>query len=476
MKDLREWLQQMSDIGQLKEIRGADPDLEIGIITELNGKRRGPALLFDEIKGYPKGYRLLSGAILNAHRLSLSFGFPKIDTDQAFVSHMEGRFTEYERKSPNFPPREVREAPLLKNRLFDGEVDLLKFPAPKWHEHDGGRYLGTGCVVITRDPDSGNVNFGSYRLMVHDKKTLALHISSAHHGAINLKKYHAMGKPAPIAVSFGHHPLFMVVSGLGLPYATSEYQFLGAVAGEAVPVVRGEVTGLPIPAQSEFAIEGFSPTDEFREEGPFGEYTGYYASGRGKEPILEVEAVYHRDDPIILGAPPGRPPHDYSYAATLMKSVNIKEALVQSGIPDVKGVWYHEAAGVNFFAVVSIRQRYPGHSRQAGYIASQCPAAACHLGRYMVVVDDDIDPSNLEEVIWAIGTRSNPERDIEVMHDMYSSPLDPIYPRKGALAFGSRAIIDACKPFDWLSDFPKVAQSSPEARKKVMEKWKEVFS
>jgi 4-hydroxy-3-polyprenylbenzoate decarboxylase len=108
MKDLRAWLKQIEEIGQLKEVRGADPDLEIGIMTELNGKRRGPALLFDEIKGYPRGYRLLTGAILNAQRLSLSFGFPKIDTDQAFVSQMEGRFTEYERKSPDFPPQEVR--------------------------------------------------------------------------------------------------------------------------------------------------------------------------------------------------------------------------------------------------------------------------------------------------------------------------------------------------------------------------------
>ena len=475
MKDLRSWLKEIEGLGQLQYVDGADPNLEIGIITELNCKRRGPALLFDNIRGYPKGFRILTSAILNAQRLSLTLGYRDITTDQELVSRLEGKMIEFERRSVEFPAREVSDSPVLENRLLGDDVNLFKFPAPKWHEYDGGKYLGTGCIVVTRDPDSGTVNFGSYRLMVHDKKTLTLHISSAHHGAINVKKYHSKGMPAPIAVSLGHHPLYLVMSGLGIPYGISEYKFLGALTGEPASVIRGEITSLPIPAESEFALEGFSPPDEFREEGPFGEYTGYYASGRSKEPILQVKAVYHRNDPINLGALPGRPPHDYSYVSSLMKSVNVKESLKKDGVTDVKGVWYHEAAGVNFFVVVSIRQRYPGHARQAAYVTSQCQAAACHLGRYVVVVDDDIDPTDLEEVIWAIGTRSNPEKDIDIIRNTYSSPLDPIYPKQGKIAFGSRAIIDACRPYDWINDFPKVAQSSPEERLKVLSKWKELF-
>jgi UbiD family decarboxylase len=158
-----------------------------------------------------------------------------------------------------------------------------------------------------------------------------------------------------------------------------------------------------------------------------------------------------------------------------MKSISVKESLVKDGIPDVKGVWYHEAAGVNFFVVVSIRQRFPGHARQAGFMAAQCQAAANHLGRYVVVVDDDIDPTDLNEVIWAIGTRSNPEKDIDIMRNSYSSPLDPIYPDQGKIFFGSRAVIDACKPYDWIRSFPKVVQSSPAEKQQVIDKWPEIF-
>ena len=475
MEDLRSWLREVEDLGQLKRVSGADPNLEIGIMTEINGQRRGSVLLFDDIPGFPRGFRILTGSILNAQRLGLTLGYRDIANDHELISRLEGKMIEFERKASQYQVREVSEGPVLQNRYRGADVDLLTLPAPKWHEHDGGKYLGTGCIVITKDPDSGRINFGSYRLMVQDKKTVTLHISSAHHGAINVKKYHDRGEAAPIAVSLGHHPLYLVISGMGIPYGISEYEFLGAVRGTPVSVIRGEITGLPFPAASEIVLEGFCPPHESREEGPFGEYTGYYASGRDKEPILDVQALYHRDDPINLGAPPGRPPHDYSYVNCLMKSVSVKESLVKDGIPDIKGVWYHEAAGVNFFVVVSIRQRYPGHARQAAFVAAQCQAAGNHLGRYVVVVDDDVDPTDLNEVIWAIGTRSNPERDIDIIRNTYSSPLDPIYPKQAKIFFGSRAIIDACRPYDWIRDFPRVVQSSPEQKQKVINKWREIF-
>jgi UbiD family decarboxylase len=354
----------------------------------------------------------------------------------------------------------VNQGPVLENQLFGDDIDLLKFPAPKWHEHDGGNYIGTGCVVMTRDPDSGQVNLGCYRVMAQDEKNVTVQISSAHHGAINLKKYRDRNEPAPVAVSFGHHPIYLVIGGLGVPYRVSEYAYLGAMFGEPVPVVSGKMTGLPIPADSEFAIEGFCLPNQSRNEGP----------------LLDVKAVYFRNDPINLGSPPGRPPHDYSYMYSLIRSVMVKESLVRDGVQDVRGVWFHEVAGVNFFAVVSIKQRFPGHARQAAYLTAQCQAAAGHLGRYVVVVDDDIDPSNLADVVWAMGTRTNPEADIDLVRNTYSSTLDPIYPKGPRKFFGSRAIIDATRPYDWIEDFPKVAESSAEEKQKVIKKWKELFS
>ena len=475
MHDLRSWLQEVERLGNLKRVQGADPNLEIGIITELNCRRQGPALLFDSIPGFPQGRRILTGTILDAPRLGLTLGHRGVDSSEELVARLEGKMTEYEHASANFPPREVANGPVFENQGFGDDINLRQFPAPKWHEHDGGNYIGTGCVVMTKDPDSGRVNVGCYRVMVQDEKSVTVQISSAHHGAINLKKYRDRNEPAPVAVSFGHHPIYLVIGGIGIPYRVSEYAYLGAMLGEPVPVVFGKVTGLPIPADSEFAIEGFCPPNQFCSEGPFGEFTGYYGSGEEQEPVLEVKAVYFRNDPINLGAPPGRPPHDYSYMYSLIRSVMVKESLVKDGLPDVRGVWFHEVSGVNFFAVVSIKQRFPGHARQAAYMTAQCQAAAGHLGRYVVVVDDDIDPSNLADVIWAMGTRTNPEKDIDLLRNTYSSTLDPVYPKGARKFFGSRAVIDACRPYDWIEDFPRVAESSEAEKQKVLKKWKELF-
>lgn len=476
MDDLQSWLREIEACGKLKLVEGADPHLEIGIITELNCRRRGPALLFDNIRGFPKGRRILTGALLDAQRLGLALGYRDLDSDQDLVSRLEGKLTDYELRSSAFAPREVGAGPVLQNQVYGKDINLLTFPAPKWHEHDGGSYIGTGCIVVTKDPDSGRVNFGAYRIMLQDERSVTVQITSAHHGAINLRKFHSRGEPAPVAVSFGHHPIYLIIGGIGIPYRVSEYDYLGAMTGEPVPVIRGKITGLPIPSDSELALEGFCRPNEVRREGPFGEFTGYYASGEGEEPVLRAEAVYFRDDPINLGSPPGRPPHDYSYMYSLIRSVMVKESLVKDGVPDVKGVWYHEVAGVNFFAVVSIRQRYPGHARQAAYVAAQCQAAACHLGRYVVVVDDDIDPANLADVIWAVATRTNPERDIDILRNTFSSSLDPTRRDATAGFFGSRAVIDACRPYDWIDKFPPVAESSDEAKQKVMNKWKHLFS
>jgi 4-hydroxy-3-polyprenylbenzoate decarboxylase len=292
---------------------------------------------------------------------------------------------------------------------------------------------------------------------------------------MDIGKYHARGEPAPVAVSLGHHPLFLILGGMTLPHGLSEYQYVGAIAGEPVPVIEGRVTGLPIPAAGELAIEGLCHPNDLRDEGPFGEFHGYYSGDRGRALALRVRTAYHRDDPINLGAMPGVPPHDYTYMTCVLKSAMVSASLKRAGLVGIRGVWYQEAAAGDFFIVVAIRQRYAGHARQVANVAAQCQTTGSAPGRYVVVVDDDIDPTNLEEVVWAIGTRSNPERDIEILRNTYSSPVDPMYGRGGTGAFGSRAIIDACRPFDSIDRFPRVARAGIEARQSVAERWRRLL-
>jgi len=248
-----------------------------------------------------------------------------------------------------------------------------------------------------------------------------------------------------------------------------EYEFIGGIRGEAFEMVEGEYSGLPIPAHAEIVIEGDVHFDNPKVEGPFGEWTGYYASAERAEPWVEVKRLYHRNDPIILGSPPGRPPAELGWYRSYLRSALIWDEMEKAGVPDVKGVWLTVSGGSRLMMAVAIKQRYPGHAKQAAVIASQCHAGA-YLGRFVVVVDDDIDPSNTDDVIWAMCTRCEPTEDIDILRRCWSGPLDPIiHPTKKG--FNSRAIIDATRPYEWMKDFPPVAESSKEVLDATAKKW-----
>lgn len=470
IRDLRDWLLQVDELGELRRMDGADWDLEIGTITEINTRKSdAPALLFDRIEGYPQGFRVVTSALTTCRRLALTLGVPPVSTSPELIEELQGKPNQWETQAADYPPRDVAAGAVTQNVLGPDEIDLFRFPAPKWHEQDGGRYIGTGCLVITKDPDSGQVNLGAYRVMVHEKGMLGVHILASHHGRIHMEKYHARNQPCPVAVSFGHDPALLYAAGLEIPAGTGEYNYVGAIKGEAVEVFQGELTGLPIPAGAEIVAEGFCPPGETRPEGPFGEWHGYYAGGRKPEPVINVERLYYRNDPIILGAPPGRPPHDYSYMKCIGRSVLLREALVKAGIPEVRGVWAHEAGDSRILLIVSIRQQYPGHARQAALIASQCSVGAA-VSRYIIVVDEDIDPCNTHDVLWAVCTRSDPEKDIDLLRRTPGGSGDPVF-RPPRLGLTSKAIIDACKPFEWMNEYPQVVESSRAYRDKIRKKW-----
>ncbi len=469
-EDLRAWLERMEKEKELKKLDGVHWDLEIGNLTALNSQRLdAPALLFDNIADYPPGFRLLTGAILTPRRVALTLGLPADVPEKELIAAARKKLQGWLENLDKFKPRTVKEGPVLENIKKGNEINVLQFPSPKWHRKDVGRYIGTGHCIITRDPDTGEVNMGTYRVMVHDAKTLGFHISPAKHGRLNFEKYHARGERSPILLSIGHHPLVFATSTLSLPYGT-EYNYLGAMKDEPVEVIEEEVTGLPMPADSEIVIAGWCPPGQTRPEGPFGEYTGYYASGERPNPIIEVERVYYRNNPIMNGAPPSRPPYDASYYLTLIGSLLIELELAKLGVPDVKGVWTHEICA-SYFVVISLKQRFAGHPKQAALYASEIAARGGMGGRYVVVVDEDIDATDIRQVLWAMCTRSDPERDVDIIRRTRSSPLDPIIKKPAAGLFSSRAFIDACRPWEWRDQFPEVIELDED----VVERLKERF-
>ena len=320
-RDLRDWIADVDRIGELKVLHGADWDVEIGTITEM-GHHRGEhshALLFDDIKGYPKGYRVLSNTMNTTKRLALTLHQDTIYTRIEFVREIKNRITNIK----YIPPEYVEDGPILENVFKDGDIDMWKFPTPKWHELDGGRYIGTGSIDITRDPDTGWVNLGTYRVMIHDRDTLGFYISPGKQGRIMREKYFAKGQPCKVAVSFGQDPLIYLAGGTEVPNGVSEYDWVGGLQGRPVQVIKGDYTGLPIPAHAEIVVEAEALPGQNRAEGPFGEWTGYYASDVRPEPIMKVKRLYHRNNPILLGAPPTRPPCEFNYMRCFVRSAMI---------------------------------------------------------------------------------------------------------------------------------------------------------
>ena len=469
---LRSFLAKAEALGEIKHIKDADWNLEIGALTETVAELipEPPALLFDEIKGYPKGFRILSLPTASRVRMALALGLPPDTPAMDMVRHTARRL----RDAPAVPPREVATGPVMQNIMRDNEVDVLRFPAQFGHRKDGGRYIGTGSTVLQRDPDTGWINMATYRMQVHEKNLLGIWHNPGQQGRTICEKYWKQGKACPVAATFGGDFLVFMLAYMKFPWGVSELERAGGVLGHPVDVIQGPLTGLPIPAHAEIAIEGEIPPPEVeaRDEGPFGEYTGYYSGGSlytGKpQPVIRVKAVYWRNDPILLSMSPqwpGAPHHSVRFN-------NYMDQLEAAGVPGVKGVYVHSG----YFVVIAIEQRYPGHDRQAGMAA--CGVAAHYDGRFVVIVDDDIDPSNMKEVMWAMTTRCEPDEDIQITSGLRGTPLDPrMDPERKAKGphTSSRAIIYATRPYNWRNQFPMVNRIDQDQREAIVKKYGNVL-
>jgi len=470
-KDLRNWLDSVAAIGELNTITGAEPQEEIGGIVDLYQRKMGnPAILFDEVPGFPRGYRILANFLTSVPRINIALGLKP----DASIKELIGWWRTYMRDQPAFKPVEVNGGPILENVTQDGAVDITRIPTPKWHEHDGGNFIGTGCMVVMKDPDSGWINFGTYRVQSHAPGVATLMMSPGKHGRIIMEKYHARGKPCPVAVVVGMHPAMLMIGGLEIPYGKNEYEAVGGLLGEPVEIINMPRTGLPVPANAEIAFEGLIHPNDKILEGPLGEWTGYYAGGQREEPAIRIETLMHRDNPILLGAIPAVPPNDNTFYLGTYRCGAVWSQLEAAGIPGVQGVWAHEAGGSRMWLTVSIKQMYGGHAKQAGLIASQCHGGA-YTNRWTIVVDDDIDPSNTNDVIWAMCTRFDPREGMEMIRGCWSSHLDPMCYDGDTDRRNARLVIDACKPFNRRDTFPIVARSSKELDERIKAKWSHVL-
>jgi UbiD family decarboxylase len=458
--DLRNWLDQIAAIGEIETVRGANWKDEIGAITHAHVRKLEavPALLFDDIVDYPTGFRVLANPLNSSRRLAISANLdPDID-DRRITEAFRG----FGRDGKLVAPRTVKEGPILENVRSKGDVNLYEFPTPVWHAEDHARYIGTGSVCITSDPEFTWTNCGTYVAGILDKNLLVTGIGLGKHARMHREEWWKQGKPCPMVFVFGSHPILPLLAGMEIPWGVSELDYAGGLFERPVDVIKSDLTGLPIPAHAEIVVEGYSHQGETGERGRWGEWSGYYSDGRPDEATMRVERIYYRNNPILLGI---TPESMVNYGGVL-RSGQIWNQVEAAGLPDVVGVWSHM---FRYFTVIAIRQRYPGHARQAGLLVSQCQAGA-YYSKFIVVVDEDIDGSDLREVMWAICSRTDPGPALQILDRCWDARIDPAIPpdRKG---LSTRVIIDACRPYEWKSRFPDMVTIPEGVLSNINKKW-----
>ena len=472
-RDVREFIAAIEKIGQLKRISAeVSRNEEMGAVTYMYNHRVGaPALLFEKIKGCPPGFRALWNQLGSSNdRFALAIG----ESTGLSANELIRRFKE--RSDRRIAPVMVdpKDAPVNAHHMRGNDIDVTRFPAARHWALDGGEYIGTCDATITRDPEGGWLNVGCYRQMLQSKNEVGLFLAGGRDARLHIERNWAMGKPCEVVACWGIDPVLFMTASQSFPL--SELDYAGGLAGRPIELVPGEATSLPYPARAEIVMEGVIPPGSERAEGPFGEFTGYYAKPPGPAFLMQVKAVHYRDNPILTHALMADyyPANECALVRSLGRSARIWSDLERLGIPGIKGIYCHPAAaGGLAMTIISIEQRYAGHAKQVLALAAQCPAGA-YFSKWIIAVDEDVDPTDINQVLWAMATRCHPATGIDFMRDTYSTFLDPSQNPVENRQFGSKALINACKDYRFIKEFSprtKVRRSTYEA---VRRRWKEL--
>jgi len=465
--DLRDFVAKCELVGQLKRVKAeVDWDLEISHVAKVVEEKSGPALLFEKIKGYTSP--VLTGAFGTTQRLAIILGkdpnLSMVQLTREWVDTAVKALT---------PAKEVKDGPIFENILEGDKIDTFAFPSPKFYELDGGRYFGTAVFMVIQDPETGDINLGTYRMGILDEKSVGVQILKGKKADRIMKKYAKQGKKMPACAIIGGDPLH-IFAGAATIKAKSGYDVVSSLRGEPVEIVKGQVTGLPIPAAAEIVLEGEIDPTQLRNEGPFGEYTGYYTEELIKpipKPALDVKRIYYRNNPILWETSVGRPVGDQHILYAFTRNASLWTDLTKMEIPGIKSVYTLPEGSGRFIVVVSVQQMYPGHADQIG-----AAVIASNTGTYgikmVIIVDDDIDADDLPRVWWALGTRYNPLRGTQLINRGRSTPLDPAIGADENKFITSRVILDATIPFDWKIKPTEIALNQ-DMFNKVKARWKE---
>ncbi|MCL2492913.1 MAG: UbiD family decarboxylase [Clostridiales bacterium] len=421
-RDLRDFIAKLEEEGELLRItEEVDWNLEIGAVSRglCDLETRGinaPAVLFENIKDYPGG-KFFTNSLSSFRRYAIALGMDKSTDRMDLVHTFEDRINK-----PIAPVTVDRDkAPCKENILLGDDIDVTKFPTPRWHESDGQRFIGTFHASILEDINSGWVNWGMYRSCIHDEKTLGLNIPATvelKNGTLIHSKYIKEGERMPVVLAMGDCPTLPITAASMFPVGVSEVEMAGGLRQQAYELVKAETCDLMVPANAEIIIEGYIDPTETRAEGPFGEYTGYYGGTEKPKPVIHVTCITHRNDPILIGSQEGVPfVDDHFMCAISMSALGRDQLCNKLKLPGVKEVFFHPAANWNF-CVVSADKTYDGAANTIAFgLWSSKLGYQSGYADWVIVVDEDIDPSDINQVLWALVTRCNPCDDIHIVRN-----------------------------------------------------------
>ncbi|HYJ43494.1 MAG TPA: UbiD family decarboxylase [Xanthobacteraceae bacterium] len=489
---LRGWLKALEAAAEVKAIDGeVDWNIELGTIARLlQGPATGPSVLFNNIKDYNKPSsrckRVFTGALANYRRIAMMMGLPP-DTHPRELVKLGRNIL-----SGAIPPKIVPTGPCKENIIKGDAVDLFEFPAPYWNRLDGGRYMQTYGGCVTKDPETGIMNVGVYRGMVADKTHMPILMWRAQHIGHHVTAWQNGGaSEVPIAIAMGVEPAVEFVAGAPVPKGICEYDVAGSIRGAPVELVKCETVDLYVPANAEIVVEGFLQIDpkDYLMEGPYAEFTGYFAGDKMPKPTIRVTAITHRNAPILRGTIEGALPGSYSentVTSSIMRAATAWNVLDRAGVPGITDVWCPPVqAGINL--LIQMKQSYRNQAKQAANAVWGSSAAHVRY-KHITVVDDDIDIHDYGAVDWAIAYRVNAgEDDIVIMPSTFGLGLDPSTRKRdrNPTLFGTgkwnRVLIDATMNLDYDPDpdfdgarFPPKAWPDQPDIDAVKARWKEL--
>ncbi|AFI26918.1 phenolic acid decarboxylase BsdC [Bacillus sp. JS] len=420
-QDFREFLAALEKEGQLLTVNEEvkpEPDLGAAARAASNLGDKSPALLFDNIYGYHNA-RIAMNVIGSWPNHAIMLGMPK-DTP------VKEQFLEFAKRYDQFPMPVKREetAPFHENEITE-DINLFDIlPLFRINQGDGGYYLDKACVISRdlEDPDNfGKQNVGIYRMQVKGKDRLGIQPVPQHDIAIHLRQAEERGINLPVTIALGCEPVITTAASTPLLYDQSEYEMAGAIQGEPYRIVKSKLSDLDVPWGAEVVLEGEIIAGEREYEGPFGEFTGHYSGGRSM-PIIKIKRVYHRNNPIFEHLYLGMPWTECDYMIGINTCVPLYQQLKEAYPNEIVAVNAMYTHGL--IAIVSTKTRYGGFAKAVGMRALTTPHGLGYC-KMVIVVDEDVDPFNLPQVMWALSTKMHPKHDAVIIPDLSVLPLDP---------------------------------------------------